>query len=134
MHERRRCLTYLLLGFIWMYGLIIVAYSCLSFKELFAQNKRGIYLNIRLRTKWLQVGILLQPPGFIFDDIFGPKKNDLLCPVFVFHRGMSIGILKYILYFKNEGLNISWISRYSSILGLKNGFHNAIFYSASGWT
>ena len=134
MHERRRCLTYLLLGFIWMYGLIIVAYSCLSFKELFAQNKRGIYLNIRLRTKWLQVGILLQPPGFIFDDIFGPKKNDLFCPVFVFHRGMPIGILKYILYFKNEGLNISWISRYNSILGLKNGFHNTLFYFVSGWT
>ena len=117
-----------------MYGLIIVAYSCLSFKELFAQNKRGIYLNIRLRTKWLQVGILLQPPGFIFDDIFGPKKNDLLCPVFVFHRGMSIGILKYMLYFKNEGLNISWISRYNFILGLKNGFHNTMLYSVSGWT
>ena len=50
---------------------------------------------------------MLQPLGLIFDDIFGPKKNDLFCPVFVFHRGMPIGILKYILYFKNEGLNIS---------------------------
>ena len=108
--------------------------SCLSFKEIFAQNRPVIYLNFRLRTKRLQVGILLHPPGFIFDDIFGPKKNDLLCPVFVFHRGMSIGILKYILYFKNEGLNISWISWYNSILGLKNGFHNTMFHSVSEWT
>ena len=109
-------------------------YSCLNFKELFPRNKRGTYLNVCLRNKWLWVGILLQPLGFIFDDIFGPKKNDLFCPVFVFHRGMSIGILKYILYFNNEGLNISWISRYKSILGLKNSFHNTVFYSVSGWT
>ena len=109
-------------------------YSCLNFKELFAQNRRSIYVNVRLRTKWLWIGILLQPLGLIFDDIFGPKKNDLFCPVFVFHRGMPIGILKYILYFKNEGLNISWISRYNSILGLKNGFHNTVFYSVSSWT
>ena len=81
-----------------MYGLIIVAYSCLSFKELFAQNNRGINLNVRLRTKWLLAGILLQPPEFIFDDIFDPKKNDLLCPVFVFHKGMSIGILKHTIF------------------------------------
>ena len=85
-------------------------YSCLNFKELFARNKRGIYLHVRLRNKWLWVRIQLQPLGFMFDDIFDPKKNDLLCPVFVFHRGMSIGILKYKLYFKNEGLNILWIS------------------------
>ena len=102
-------------------------YSCLNFKELFARNRRGIYLNVRLRTKWLWIGILLQPLGLIFDDIFGPKKNDLFCPVFVFHRGMPIGILKYILYFKNEGLNISWISRYSSILVLKNGIHKICY-------
>ena len=69
-----------------------------------------------------------------FDKIFGPKKNDLFCPVFVFHRGMRIDILKYVLYFKNEGLNISWISRYNSILGLKNGFHNTVFSSLSIWT
>ena len=93
-------------------------YSCLNFKERFAQNRRGIYLNVCLRTKWLWIGILLQPLGLIFDDIFGPKKNDLFCPVFVFHRVMSIGILKYKLYFKSESLNISWISRYNSILGL----------------
>ena len=68
-------------------------YSCLNFKELFARNRRGIYL--------------LQSLGLIFDDIFGPKKKYPFCPVFVFHRGMPIGILKYILYFKNKGLNIS---------------------------
>ena len=95
-------------------------YSCLNFKEPFARNRRGIYL--------------LQSLGLIFDDIFGPKKKYPFCPVFVFHRGMPIGILKYILYFKNEGLNISWISRYNSILGLKNVFHNTVFYSVSSWT
>ena len=100
-------------------------YSCLNFKELLPET--GAI------STWLWTGIMLQPLGLIFDDIFGPKKNDLFCPVFVFHRGMSIGILKYILYFKNEGLNISWISRYNSILGLKNGFHNTVFYSVSSW-
>ena len=140
MHERRFwcCLTYLLLGFIWLYVLVMsresTLYSCLNFKELFARKGCGIYLSVRLRTKWLWVGFLLQPLRFIFGNIFGPKKNDLFCPVFVFQRGMSIGMLKYILYFKNEGLNISWISRYNSILGLTNGFHNTVFYSVSGWT
>ena len=129
MHERRGCFTYFLLGFIWLYIFFYVTctfqsestlYSCLNFKELFARNRRGIYL--------------LQSLGLIFDDIFGPKKKYPFCPVFVFHRGMPIGILKYILYFKNKGLNISWISRYNSILGLKNGFHNTVFYSVSIWT
>ena len=111
-------------------------YSCLNFKELFAQKRCSIYLSVRLRTKCLLIGILLQRLRFIFDDIFGRKKSDLFCPAFVFQRGMSIGMLKYILYFKNEGLNISWISRYNSILGLKNGFHNRKFYSVSvsDWT
>ena len=59
---------------------------------------------------------------------FWPNKEWSFCPVFVFQRGMSIGMLKYILYFKNEGLIILWISQYNSILGLKNGFHNAVFY------
>ena len=62
------------------------------------------------------------------------SKSDLFFPVFVFHRCITIGILKYIQYFKNEGLHISWISRYNSILGLKNGFHNTLFYSVSSWT
>ena len=106
-------------------------YSCLNFKELFAQNRCGIYFSVRLRTKWLWIGILLQLLRFIVDDIFGPKKNDLFCPAFVFQRGMSIGMLKYILCFKNEGLNILWISRYNSILGLENGFHNTVLYSVS---
>ena len=137
MHERRfwRCLTYLLLGFIWLYVLIMshesTLCSCLNFKELFARNRCGIYLSVCLRTKWLWVGIMLQPLRFIFDDIFGRKKNDFFCPAFVFQRGTTIGMLKYILYFKNEGLYISWISRYNSILGLKNGFNNTVLYSVS---
>ena len=109
-------------------------YSCLNFKKRFAGNRRSIYLNVRLRTKWLWIGILLQHLGLIFDDIFGPQKKDLFCPVFVFHICMPIGILKYILWFKNEGLNISWISRYNFILGIKNGFQNTVFYSVSSWT
>ena len=106
-------------------------YSCLNFTELFAQKRCSIYLSVRLRTKCLLIGILLQPLRFIFDDIFGRKKSDLFCPAFVFQRGMSIGMLKYILCFKNEGLYISWISRYNSNLGLKNGFHNIVLYSVS---
>ena len=114
-----------------------ILYSCLNFLRLFARNKLGTYLDVRLRNKWLWVGILLQPVRCIFDYIFfcfGPKKNDLPCPLFVFHRGMFIGFLKYIVYFNNEGLKISWISRYNSILGLKSGFHDTLFYSVSGWT
>ena len=120
--SKNQCLFYLLSSY-------------MNFKELFAWNRCNIYLIVRLRTKWLWIGILVQPVGLIFDDIFGPKKDrNIFCPVFVFHRGMPIGILKYILYFTNEDLNISWISRYNSILGLKNGFHNTMFYSVSGWT
>ena len=82
-------------------------FICLNFKELLARNRRGIYLSVCLRTKWLWFGILLQPLRLIFDDIFGPKKNNLFCPVFVCQRGLCDGILKYILYFKNQCLNIS---------------------------
>ena len=64
-------------------------------------------MNVRLRTKWLWVGIPLQSLGFIFDHIFGPKENNLFCLVFVFHRGMSSRISDFVLYFKNEGLDIS---------------------------
>ena len=141
MHERRRCLTYLLLGFIWLYVLImsrahfrvnllsIVAWISRSF---FARNRCSIYLSVLLQTKWLWVGIQLRPLRFIFDDIFGPKKNDFFCPVFVFQRSMPIGMLKYILYFNNESLKISWISLHNSILGLKNDFHNTVLNSLAG--
>ena len=143
MHERRRCLTFLLLGFIWPDVLIMSrvrfrvnlhSVFARNFKDLLARSRRDIFLSVRLRTKWLWVGILLQPVGFIFGNIFGSKKNNFFCPVFVFHRGMSNGILKCILYFKNEGLNISWISRCNSIVVLKNGIYNTVFYSISSWT
>ena len=65
---------------------------------------------------------------FILEHIFSPKKDNLFCPLFVFHRGMSHDICDLILYVKSEGLNISWISRYSSILVLKSGINNAVFY------
>ena len=75
--------------------------------------------------------LLLQ---FILDHIFGPKKDNLFCPVFVFHRGMSNSICDLVLYLKTKGLKISWISRCSSILVFKNGIRNTVFYSVSSWT
>ena len=121
MHKRRGCFTYLLLGFIWLY---VIFKSRARFRVNLHSIVAWISRNFLLKTE-----IMLQPLGIIFDDIFGPKKNDLFCPVFVFHRGKHIGIIRYIPYFKNEGLNISSISRYNSILRLKNGFHSTVFYS-----
>ena len=43
------------------------------------------------------------------DHIFGPKKDKVFCPVFVFRSGMSNVICVLILYLQSEGLNISWI-------------------------
>ena len=47
--------------------------------------------------------------GLILDHIFGPKKDKLFCPVFVFRRGMSNAICDLVLYLQSEGLNVSWI-------------------------
>ena len=47
--------------------------------------------------------------GPILDHIFGPKKDKLFCPVFVFRRGMSNAICDLVLHLQSEGLNISWI-------------------------
>ena len=66
------------------------------------------------------VRFTLQSLRYIFGHIFGPTKDNLFCPVFVFRRGISNGISDFILYFKNEGLNISWVSRGNPILVLKN--------------
>ena len=44
---------------------------------------------------------------FILDHIFGPKKDKLFCPVFVFRRGMSNAICDLVLYQQSKGLNIS---------------------------
>ena len=43
----------------------------------------------------------------ILDYIFGPKKDKLFCPVFVFCRGMSNANCDFVLYLQSEGLNIS---------------------------
>ena len=43
----------------------------------------------------------------MLDHIFGPKKDKLFCPVFVFRRGMSNAICDLVLYLQSEGLNIS---------------------------
>ena len=45
--------------------------------------------------------------GFIPDHIFGRMKDNVFCPVFVFHRGISNGICDLILYLRSEGLIIS---------------------------
>ena len=45
--------------------------------------------------------------GSILDHIFGPKKDKLFCPVFVFRRGMSNAICDLVLYLQSEGLNIT---------------------------
>ena len=48
-------------------------------------------------------------PEFIFHNIFGPKKNKLLSPVFVFGRDMSNVLCDLVLYMQSEGLSISWL-------------------------
>ena len=45
----------------------------------------------------------------ILDHIFGPKKEKLFYPVFVFRRGMFSPICDLVLYLQSEGLNISSI-------------------------
>ena len=47
--------------------------------------------------------------GSILACIFGPKNDKLLCPVFVFCRGMSNAICDLVLYLQSEDLNISSI-------------------------
>ena len=47
--------------------------------------------------------------GSILDYIFGPKKDKLFCPVFVFYKSMSNAICHLVLYLETEDLNISWI-------------------------
>ena len=47
--------------------------------------------------------------GPILDHIFGPKKDKLFCPVFVFRRSMSNAICDLVLYLQSGGLSISWI-------------------------
>ena len=74
--------------------------------------------------------------GFVFDDIFGPNKDYLFCLVFValyFCRHMSNAICDLVVYLKSDGLNISWIYWYISILALKNGIRNTRFYPVASW-
>ena len=47
--------------------------------------------------------------GPILDHIFGPKKDKLFWPEFVFRRGMSNAICDLVLYLRSEGLSISQI-------------------------
>ena len=54
-----------------------------------------------------EVVLIFFMPEFIFYHIFGPEKNKLLCPVFVFRRDMSNVLCDLVLYMQSEGLNIS---------------------------
>ena len=69
--------------------------------------------------------------GFAFDKSFGPKKDYLFCLVFVIRRLMPNAICDLVLYFESEGLNIPWIYWSTSILALKSGIRNTVFYSVT---
>ena len=69
--------------------------------------------------------------GFAFDKSFGPKKDYLFCLVFVIRRLMPNAICDLVLYFESEGLNIPWIYWCTSILALKSGIRNTVFYSVT---
>ena len=65
-----------------------------------------IWISLSLHLKWYIFRACIKEDviltflilGFIFVQIFGPKKDRLFCPPFVFHRVclMSSGILCYI--------------------------------------
>ena len=65
-----------------------------------------IFLNSMHKRRRCSNILILGP---ILDHIFGPKKDKLFCPVFVFRRGMSNAICDFVLYLQSEGLNISRI-------------------------
>ena len=142
MHERRGCFTYLLLGFIWLYVLFMSsAHFRVNLRSIVAWIPRNLLPETGPISIWMFVhklsGCGLESCcslwGLFLKIFLAPNKNDRFCLVFVFLRGMPIGILKYILYFINADLNISWIFRYNSILGPKSGFHNTVFYSVYSW-
>ena len=72
---------------------------------------------------------------FILDYSFGPKKDKLFCPVFVFCRGMPMSSAKWICVASAKQrlkgfINISW---YNSIPVIKNGIHNVVLFSVANW-
>ena len=77
--------------------------SSWNVKEIPTRNRCGNQSSICLRNKWFQVGFPLESLGFIFDYLFGPKKDKIFCGVFLFHSGMSNGICDLILYLKSGG-------------------------------
>ena len=69
----------------------------------------------------------------ILDYSFGPKKDKLFCPVFVFFRGMPMSSAKWICVASakqrlKDFINISW---YNSIPVIKNGIHNVVLFSVA---
>ena len=55
---------------------------------------------IELMRELMMISILI---GYILDHIFDLKKDNLICFIFVFDRGMSNGICDLIVYLKSEG-------------------------------
>ena len=158
MRERRRCFTFLLLGFIWLYVFMI---SCTLFRvklhSIVAWISRNSLLKTGAVSSWVFVyelsGCRLESccsHQCLFLTIFLAQRRITFSALYlffhrfgredvspfkslVFHRGMSNGICDLILYLKNEGLKISWVYWYNSIPVLKNGIHNTVFYSVSSW-
>ena len=103
---------------------MILTNLCLQMKQnisLQSMHRRSRYFNI----------LILE---FIFDCIFGPKKDKLFYPVFVFSRVMSNAIYDFVLYMQSEGLSIPLIYHGTiSVASIKNGIWNIIFYSGIDW-
>ena len=129
MHERRRCLTFLLIGFIWLYVFMMsrtllrvnlhsIA-AWMSRKSLlktgsvsswgFVYELSGCGLESRCSHQGLFWTIFLAQRWitffvlYLFSQGFG-REMFLPSKSLVFHRGMSNGICNLILYLKNESL------------------------------
>ena len=132
----KMCMLYLQ----WLYVLIM---SCTRFRVnlhyIVAWMSRNALLETGAVSNWVFVyelrgcGLKSRLWG-LFLTIFLAQSRINFCLVFVFHKGMSHGIRDFILNFKNESLNISWTSQYSSILVLKSDIHITVFHSVSSWT
>ena len=54
--------------------------------------------------------------GFILDHVFGPRKDNLTCLVFVFRKDMSNGIYDPVLQLKREGLHYFIFLKYDGLI------------------
>ena len=88
----------MIISFIRMWYLFELAYVC-RWSKIFL-------LRVCIKGNDVLTMLIL---GVFFDHIFGPKKDKLFCPVFVFRRGLSNAICDPVLYLQSEGIKISWI-------------------------